>query len=85
MIDFKICRGCEHCVWHPPKEDVDGKVVVRPSVYCRLSGDVLLMNSNPPEECPNSFEHVVLMQRVPRKFANRMSGGKNIHEAQVHS
>lgn len=77
MIDFGICRHqCGRCVWHPVEEsDSDSDSVgVRPSVRCDVSGDVLLMNSDAPEECPYKLEHKLFTQDVPTSFANYMSG-----------
>ena len=48
---------------------------VRPSVQCGLTGEVLLMNSTLPKECPYALEHKLTTQDVPMAFANYMSIG----------
>jgi hypothetical protein len=76
MIDFWLCRKCEHCgAWEPPTESEDGDMIVTPSITCDLTGDVLLMNSKPPKECPYALEHKLSTQDVPMAFANYMSIG----------
>lgn len=75
MIDFGICRHrCGKCVWHPGEESEQDFVGVRPSVRCDISGDVLLMNSDAPCECPYKLEHKLFTQDVTPSFANYMSG-----------
>lgn len=76
MIDFRICQRCPHGEWHAPTESLDGEFEVKPSVGCALSGDVLLMNSNPPPDCPDSLQHKLVTQDVPLRFADHMSGGR---------
>jgi hypothetical protein len=69
MIDFTVCRKCEHCTWDSGEE-----LGVKPSVMCGLTGDTLLMNSDVPEGCKFSLEHKLTTQDVPVGFANYMSG-----------
>lgn len=76
MIDFGLCRKCESCeVWEPGEEaEFNGKGV-KPSVSCKLAeGDILLMNSYAPKDCPYALEHKLVTQNVPVGFANYMSG-----------
>jgi len=83
MIDFGLCRQCEHCGdWEPGEETESGDVGVRPSVACRLSGDILLMNSDAPEDCLYSLEHKLVTQNMPIGFANYMSGCRRSHEGE---
>jgi len=75
MIDFGLCQQCDSCgEWEPGEQADDVGDGVRPSVKCDLTGDVLLMNSEPPEDCPYSLEHKLVTQDVPASFANYMSG-----------
>jgi hypothetical protein len=75
MINFNLCRKCDHCgVFDKGEESDTGGLEIRPSVMCNLSGDTLLMNSNAPKGCPYSLEHKLVTQDIPRGFANYMSG-----------
>jgi len=84
MIDFKICRACPYCeeLESSCDEDVDD-VVVLPSVTCGASQDVLLMNSDLPTECPYATEHKLSTQHVPAAFADKLSGCRSHHEAEI--
>ena len=84
MIDFGLGRKCEHCgAWEPGEETELGSVDVRPSVRCKLSGDVLLMNSDAPQDCPYALEHKLFTQDVPIGFANHMSGCRRSRETKL--
>lgn len=76
MIDFKVCRKCDKGIVEPGEE-----MGVRPSVECELTGEILLMNSDCPEDCPFSLEHKLSTQDVPQGFANYMSGYRRKNEA----
>ena len=79
MIDFSLCRNCPSCEeWDPGRLTEDtGEVGVRPSVKCDLTGDLLLMNSKVPDDCPYSLEHKLLTQNVPMAFADHMSNRRS--------
>ncbi len=75
MIDFNTCRKCGGKV-HPAETDESGEMTVRPSVMCRITDDLMLMNDDPPPGCPYDLEHRMICQNVPPEFADHMSGGK---------
>ena len=76
MINFKICKRCEHCNYLAPELDEDsGEVIVAPSVVCKLKGfDMLLMNEEPPEECPFLLDHILSMDTAPPELIDKLSG-----------
>jgi hypothetical protein len=81
MIDFKICKTCKDSKFQPPEQDKEGNLTVCPSILCELTMDLLLMNSNPPFECPNGLMHKLSTQVIPNNFANYMSGIGSLDEA----
>ena len=82
MIDFGLCRNCGNCgEWEPGQATETGDVGVRPSVRCELTGDVLLMNSDVPADCPYSLEHKLITQDVPATFADHMSNCRRSSES----
>jgi len=82
MIDFWLCQKCGHCEEFEPGSTENGEVAVRPSVECGLFGDVLLMNSEPPDDCPYSLEHKLVTQDVEQSFADHMSGCRRQRESE---
>lgn len=75
MVSFRICRKCQYAEYHKEEYDGDGKMIVRPSVHCLKSEAELLMNADPPDDCPYLLEHKLTCQDIPVKFANMLSGG----------
>lgn len=82
MIDFGLCRNCGHCGEWEPGSTENGEVGIRPSINCELNGDLLLMNSDVPEDCPYSLEHKMFMQNVPVAFADHMSNNRRLRESE---
>jgi len=81
MIDFGLCRKCHLGTYQPAKSE-DGETKVRASVKCEVDNDLLLMNSDPPKECPFALEHKLVTQDVPLAFANHMSGYRRTSETE---
>ena len=76
MISFTICKRCEHGSFHNPTYDEDGEMEVCPYVECAKEENVmLLMNCDPPADCPFAMEHALVTQAETKKFADWMSGG----------
>jgi len=77
MLDFNICRKCEHCTYHPPEYNEQGEIDICPSVRCALDETrMLFMNSEPPKGCPFRLEHMIFMQDAPVEIIEGLSGGK---------
>ena len=73
MIDFSLCRRCSLGEYHPASAGEEKRI--KAFVRCSLAdGDLLLMNSDCPSDCPFSLEHKLTTQDVPLSFANYMSG-----------
>jgi hypothetical protein len=81
VTNFNICGKCDNGTYQPPKRrEDDGEMEVLPSVLCKLTGDLLLMNSTPDPCCPYSMAHKISTQFVPESFAHHMSGGSSNEE-----
>ncbi len=76
MINFKICRKCDHCTYNDPKLDNDtGEIVVAPSIICNfLDFDMLMMNDEPPQNCPYLLDHLMSMEDAPPEMVDKLSG-----------
>lgn len=81
MVNFKICQQCQYGEYQAEERDADGVLSVRPTVHCKLTEDILLMNSNVPEPCPFGLEHMLSCQDMPPNIANYISGGPPLPEA----
>jgi hypothetical protein len=75
MVGFQICRKCPFGEFTPEERDEDGRLKVCPSVRCRKTEDLLLMNSEPPDICPYHLEHQMYCQDIPPEHADALSGG----------
>ena len=83
MINFALCKKCPYGTMEPAEEGKDGSIEVLPAVHCTVGSDVhmLLMNSDPPKDCPLDMQHSMSTQKVPQEFADGLSGEK--HEAGI--
>jgi len=78
MINFSICKKCQHCdVFSRGRtEKQSGELLVRPHVECGAGEDseYLMLNDNPPSACQFKMEHTLSTQTIPRAVANNLSG-----------
>jgi len=74
MIAFRFCKKCKLGKVELPEFNREGEMTLRPSVRCDLTGDMYLMNDEPPDDCPYLLEHKLVMQNCPDEFADHMSG-----------
>jgi hypothetical protein len=76
MISFTVCKKCKECEFHDPSYDESGEMEVCPYVKCAKAETViLLMNCEPPRDCPYAMEHAMFTQAETKRFADWMSGG----------
>ena len=77
MLNFKVCRKCEHCNYNPPVfSDDDGTVARVPLVYCDVAQEMLVMSDTVPDLCPNDLEHFMSMQDADKDLISSLSGGQ---------
>ena len=75
MLDFKICKMCEHCAFHKHEFDDDGNLTKTPYVECGLSEHAILrIEDDPPSECPFGMEHWMAMQNADPEIIMSLSG-----------
>ena len=79
MINFKICKKCEHCNYLAAELDkVTGEMTVAPSVVCKLNEfDMFVMADEPPENCPYLLDHLLSMENAPQELIDKLSGKVN--------
>jgi hypothetical protein len=75
MVNFQICRICQFGEFSPEERDAEGQLKVCPSIRCKKTEDMLLMNSELPDICPYLLEHQVSCQDIPDELADGLSGG----------
>lgn len=75
MVNLQICRKCQFGEFSPEERDGEGRLKVCPSVRCKKTEDMLLMNSELPDICPYQLEHQISCQDIPAELADSLSGG----------
>jgi hypothetical protein len=76
MVNLQICRKCEFGEYTPEERDEASQLKVCPSVRCKKTEDLLLMNSEVPDVCPYLLEHQISCQDIPVELADSLSGGR---------
>ena len=64
MVNPGICRRCPHNEGIEPVERNEGDIVRVATVKCGLDGDILLVESEAPENCPYVLEHLLVADKT---------------------
>lgn len=79
-LDFRLCQKCPHGEYEKPEYDDDGTIARYPSVTCDVNGEVLLVDNDIPVGCPYVLEHMIVVQDIPEKHIQQLSGKGEVDE-----
>ena len=83
-IDVRLCQKCWAGEYEPPEEDDDGTTRRYPSVTCQVAhGAVLLIDDDPPYECPYLLEQKLQTEHMTDEIAHQMSGRGPADDAEL--
>jgi len=77
MVNFNICKKCQHCSHFSKGEfDDDGDISVRPHIRCGINSEpaYMMMDDSVPDDCPFEMHHTLSTQMIPDFIALNLSG-----------